>query len=207
MPDLLGDLIAVVFVTAASTLFNTTGIEVAAHREANLERELNVTGIANILAGRSSAGYAGCISVSRTLLNFSSGGSGRLSGLTVAAVSLLMLAVAPELLGYMPKFVLGGLLIYLGADQLHKWIIESRKRLIEDRIRVAAGDHRHHRAMGLRAGHADRHRDRLRDLCAQRGADRVDQVQLRRLGISQLARPLARRPGGVAGRMAARSRA
>jgi SulP family sulfate permease len=40
-----------------------------------------------------------------------------------------MLAMAPELLGYMPKFVLGGLLIYLGADQLHKWIVESRRRL------------------------------------------------------------------------------
>src|ERR1700704_5120325 len=45
------------------------------------------------------------------------------------AVSALMLAVAPALLGYMPKFVLGGLLIYLGADQLHKWIVESRRRL------------------------------------------------------------------------------
>jgi SulP family sulfate permease len=29
----------------------------------------------------------------------------------------------------MPKFVLGGLLLYLAADQLHKWIIESRRRL------------------------------------------------------------------------------
>jgi SulP family sulfate permease len=29
----------------------------------------------------------------------------------------------------MPKFVLGGLLIYLAADALHKWIIESRRRL------------------------------------------------------------------------------
>ena len=128
VPDLLGNLIAVIFVTAASTLFNTTGIEVAVHREANLERELNVTGFANILAG-ALGGYAGCISISRTVLNFSNGGRGRLSGLTVAAISLLMLAVAPELLGYMPKFVLGGLLIYLGADQLHKWIIELRKRL------------------------------------------------------------------------------
>jgi sulfate permease, SulP family len=63
------------------------------------------------------------------LLNLSSGGTGRLSGLTVAAVSVLMLTVAPALLGYMPKFVLGGLLIYLGADQLHKWIVESRRRL------------------------------------------------------------------------------
>jgi SulP family sulfate permease len=74
-------------------------------------------------------GYAGCVSVSRSVLNFGSGGRGRLSGLTVAAMSLLMLAIAPELLGFIPKFVLGGLLLYLGADQLHKWIIESRKRL------------------------------------------------------------------------------
>ena len=128
VPDLLGNLIAVIFVTASSTLFNTTGIEVAVHREANIERELNVTGIANILTG-ALGGYAGCISVSRSILNFSGGGRGRLSGLMVAVVCLLMLAVAPELLGYMPKFVIGGLLIYLGADQLHKWIIESRKRL------------------------------------------------------------------------------
>jgi SulP family sulfate permease len=128
LPDMLGDLIAVIFVTASSTLFNTTGIEVAVHREANLERELNITGLANILTG-ALGGYAGCISVSRSILNVSTGGSGRLSGLTVAAISVLMLAVAPELLGYMPKFVLGGLLIYLGADQLHKWIVESRRRL------------------------------------------------------------------------------
>ncbi|WP_354224588.1 SulP family inorganic anion transporter [Bradyrhizobium sp. F1.4.3] len=128
VPDLLGNLVAVIFVTASSTLFNTTGIEVAVHREANLERELNVTGAANILTG-ALGGYAGCVSVSRSILNFSSGGRGRLSGLTVAALSLLMLAIAPELLGFIPKFVLGGLLLYLGADQLHKWIIESRKRL------------------------------------------------------------------------------
>jgi sulfate permease, SulP family len=128
LPDLSGNLIAVIFVTASSTLFNTAGIEVATHREANLERELNVTGLANILTG-ALGGYTGCISVSRTVLNFNGGGTGRLSGLTVAAISALMLAFAPVLLGYMPKFVLGGLLIYLAADQLHKWIIESRRRL------------------------------------------------------------------------------
>jgi SulP family sulfate permease len=128
LPDLIGNLIAVVFVTATCTLFNTTGIEVATQYEANLERELNVTGIANMLSG-AFGGYTGCISVGRSVLNFNSGGSGRLSGLTVAAISASMLAAAPTLLGYMPKFVLGGLLIYLGADQLHKWIVQSRRRL------------------------------------------------------------------------------
>jgi SulP family sulfate permease len=124
LPDLFANVIAVIFVTATSTLFNTTGIEVASQREANLERELNVTGLANILSG-AFGGYTGCISVSRSLLNLNSG----VSGLTVAAVSALMLTVAPMLLGYMPKFVLGGLLIYLGADLLHRWIVESRRRL------------------------------------------------------------------------------
>jgi SulP family sulfate permease len=128
LPDLAGNLIAVIFVTASSTLFNTTGIEVAVAREADLERELNTTGIANMLSGMF-GGYTGCISVSRTLLNFNAGGSGRLSGLTSAVISALMLLVAPALLGYMPKFVLGGLLIYLGADTLHKWIVQSRRRL------------------------------------------------------------------------------
>jgi sulfate permease, SulP family len=126
--DLSGAFVAVIFVTAISTLFNTTGIEVAVHREADLERELNVTGLANILSG-AFGGYTGCISMSRTILNFNGGGTGRLSGLTAAAISLLMLSAAPAVLGYMPKFVLGGLLIYLGADLLHKWIVLSRRRL------------------------------------------------------------------------------
>jgi len=128
LPDLAGNLIAVMFVTASTTLFNTTGIEVATHSEANLERELNVTGIANMLSG-AFGGYTGCVSVSRSVLNYSAGGSGRLSGLTTAAISALMLVFAPVLLGYMPKLVLGGLLIYLGADTLHKWIVQSRRRL------------------------------------------------------------------------------
>ena len=128
LAELSGTLVAVIFVTASCTLFNTTGIEVATNREANLERELNVTGIANMLSG-ALGGYTGCVSISRSVLNFNSGGTGPLAGLTVAAISLLMLVFAPTLLGYMPKFVLGGLLIYLGADQLHKWIVQSRRRL------------------------------------------------------------------------------
>jgi sulfate permease, SulP family len=128
LAELSGNLIAVIFITASSALFNTTGVEVATNREANLERELNITGIANVLSGVF-GGYTGCISISRSVLNFNAGGTGPLGGLTVAAISLLMLVFAPALLGYMPKFVLGGLLIYLGADQLHKWIVQSRRRL------------------------------------------------------------------------------
>jgi SulP family sulfate permease len=128
LPDLGGTIVAVVFVTAASTLFNTTGIEVALHHEANIERELSVTGLANILAGVL-GGYSGCVSISRTVLSYKAGGSGRLAGITAAAIALSMLAIAPPLLGYIPKFMLGGLLMYLGADTMHRWIMQSRRRL------------------------------------------------------------------------------
>lgn len=128
VPGLIGNLIAVIFVTAISTLFNTTGLEVATGREANLERELTVAGTANILSGLF-GGYAGCISLSRSLLNAGGGATTRVSGLTVAAIAVLMLVADPALLAYMPKFILGGLLIYLGSDQLNRWIVESRRRL------------------------------------------------------------------------------
>ncbi|MET0970206.1 MAG: SulP family inorganic anion transporter [Tardiphaga sp.] len=128
LPALLGDVIGVIFVTVVSALFNTTGIEVAVHRDADIERELTVTGIANIVTG-ALGGYAACTSISRSMLNLNSGATGRLSGLTVAAAAALMLVVDPALLSYMPKFVLGGLLMYLGLEQLHRWIIDSRKRL------------------------------------------------------------------------------
>lgn len=128
VPGLIGNLIAVIFVTAISTLFNTTGLEVATGREANLERELTVAGTANILSGLF-GGYAGCISLSRSLLNAGGGARTRVSGMSVAVIAVLMLVADPALLGYMPKFILGGLLIYLGSDQLNRWIIESRRRL------------------------------------------------------------------------------
>ncbi len=128
MPGLLGNLIAVIFVTAISTLFNTTGIEVATHYEANLERELNTVGIANILSGVF-GGYTGCLSLSRSVLSFNNGATGRLAGSIVALVAMVMLIADPALLSYMPKFVLGGLLLYLGTDQLNRWIVESRRRL------------------------------------------------------------------------------
>ncbi|WP_296513683.1 SulP family inorganic anion transporter [Rhodopseudomonas sp.] len=128
LPELLGNVIAVIFVTAIGTLFNTTGIEVETHREADLDRELTAGGLANMLSG-ALGGYSGCVSISRSLLNYRSGGRGRISGLTTAAMAALMLVLDPAFLGHVPKFVLGGLLLQLGFGQLKRWIVDSRHRL------------------------------------------------------------------------------
>jgi SulP family sulfate permease len=123
-----GDAAAVVLVTAITTLVNTTGVEVATVREADIDRELKVTGLAN-LASAAAGGIVGCASISRTILNRTAGGRGRLSGLTVAAVAAALAVSDPSLLHYLPKFVLGGLLLFLGVSQLHQWLIASWRRL------------------------------------------------------------------------------
>jgi SulP family sulfate permease len=125
---LAGDIIAMMFVTVMSVLLNTTGIELETRHEADLERELNAVGSANLLSA-SLGGYVTSSSLSRTTLNYEIGGRGRLSGLTVAAISGLVLAAGSGFLAYVPKFVLGGLLLYSGLYLLYRWLFDSWRYL------------------------------------------------------------------------------
>lgn len=128
LPALAGDLLAVMFVTAITMLLNTTGIEFLTKREADLQRDLKTLGAAN-LGAAALGGYVSCISLSRTTLNYAAGGRGRLCGLVVAIVSALLLTADPGFLAYVPKFVLAGLLLYLGFSLMYAWLVDSARRL------------------------------------------------------------------------------
>lgn len=129
LPSLSGDLLAVMFVTVANFLLNTTGIEIAARTEADVERDLKVLGLANVLTA-AVGGYLSCTSLSRSLLVRAAGATSRLAGLTVAAISAAVLIADPSFLGYVPKYVLGGLLFYLGSDLVFQWLVHSSRRLL-----------------------------------------------------------------------------
>ncbi len=125
---LSGELVAVMFVTVVSLLFNTTGVEMATRREADIDGELKALGLAS-MATAALGGYVGCLSLSRSALSYNLGGRGRLAGLTVAAISGVMLLIGPGFLGYAPKFALGGLLLFAGARLLRRWIVQSARQL------------------------------------------------------------------------------
>src|ERR1700685_2455012 len=122
LPTLSGDLLAIVFVTVSTLLFNTTGIEIATKNEADIDRDLKVVGVANILTA-ALGGYVSCTSLSRSVLVRTAGASTRLGALTVAAVCAAMIVLDPNFLGYVPKYVLGGLLIFLGWRLVYQWVI------------------------------------------------------------------------------------
>ena len=128
LPSLFGNLVSVMFVTTITMLLNTSAIELATQREADLDRELKWHGIANLLIA-ALGGYVSITSMSRTTVNYLAGATGRLSAMTVAAIAAAATVVNPSFLGYVPKSVLGGLLLYLGADLLYRWLVESARRL------------------------------------------------------------------------------
>jgi SulP family sulfate permease len=129
LPSLGGDVLAVMFVTATNFLLNTTGIEIASRTEADVEHDLKVLGLANVVIA-AAGGYVSCTSFSRSMLARTAGATSRLSGLTVAAISAIVLVADPSFLGYVPKYILGGLLFYLGADLVYQWLISSSRRLL-----------------------------------------------------------------------------
>jgi SulP family sulfate permease len=129
LPSLGGDFLAVMFVTMITLLLNTTGIEIATRSEANIERDLKVLGIANLMSA-ALGGYVSCTSLSRSILVRTAGATSRLAGLTVAAISAAILIADPSFLGYVPKYVLAGLLFFLGSDLFYQWLIHSSRRLL-----------------------------------------------------------------------------
>jgi SulP family sulfate permease len=129
LPSLAGDIVGVIFVTIVSLLLNMTGIEMATRREANIERELRALGAAN-LTSAAFGGYVSCVSVSRTTLAQVAGATGRIAGITVAVVCAALLVVDPAFLGYVPKYALGGLLLFLGGELVHRWLVQSARQLL-----------------------------------------------------------------------------
>src|SRR5262245_6939446 len=128
LPCLTLDLVSVILVTTISLLLNTTGVEIATRREADIDRELRALGLASLVSS-AFGGYVSSLSLSRTTLAYAAGATGRLTGLTVAGISASMLIVDPDFLGYVPKYALGGLLFFAGGQLFDRWLIASAKRL------------------------------------------------------------------------------
>jgi sulfate permease, SulP family len=128
LPELGADFIAVMFVGTISILLNITSLEMSTKREAVLDRELKLQGVANLICA-ALGGYVSCLTSTRSRLNFVLGKDNRVSGLMIAAMSAAAVFVNPEFLGYVPKCVLGGLLVTIGYDSAKRWLFNSARQL------------------------------------------------------------------------------
>lgn len=126
--DSAGNILACTVLAAISVLLNATGLELATERDLDLDRELRITGIANILTGLV-GGVPGYLSLSESTLNHKVGARSRAPGLIAAALSLLALFAGMGVIAYFPKPILGGLLFYLGLSFLIETLYDGYYRL------------------------------------------------------------------------------
>ena len=124
-------LIALLLTSIVSILLNTSALELETDEDIDLNRELRAAGLANVVGGFT-GGMIGFQSLTLSTLAVGMGVKSRLVGLITAAACLLLLYFGTDLLSFIPKFILGGILFYTGMAFLTEWVFDAYFRLIRE---------------------------------------------------------------------------
>ncbi|WP_421696460.1 SLC26A/SulP transporter family protein [Aestuariivirga sp.] len=110
-----------------AALMNTSALEIASGREADMDRDMKLTGGGNLLVAcvGGPPGYPGlAISVLAQKLGVTRRGV----GLVTAAVVLAGFLFSRQIVAHVPLFVNAGLIFYFGIDLLKDWLIDTRRK-------------------------------------------------------------------------------
>lgn len=115
---------SIIVISTISLLLNASGLELIAGEDRDLNRELKVTGIANIIAGLggSPPGYH---TLSLSALGKKLGANSRLVGVFAFSIIGITLFFGASTLSIFPRMIAGSLLIYLGISFLYEWVFEA----------------------------------------------------------------------------------
>jgi len=115
-------------VSAISFLLVSSGLEAATSRDLDLHREFTLNSLANFLAGAGGS-HAGYTTLSLSLLGPKIGSDSRLAGVSAAVLIGLAMFFGAEALGLFPRFILGGMVLYLGIATLYDCLVSTRKEV------------------------------------------------------------------------------
>lgn len=111
-------------ICVVSLLLNCGGMELVIKRDIDLNRELVTMGAGNLVAGLL-GGLTGFHAISLSTLNYKMSGGKRLVGLFAGFFTALTVFLGTSVVGYIPKLVLGGVLVFLGIALLYEWVYEA----------------------------------------------------------------------------------
>jgi SulP family sulfate permease len=126
--SILPNILAVVFISVLTCLLTCSGLETDLDVDSDLDHELRVQGVANLVAV-AAGGFIGLISVGTTRAAHASGGTGRAVGYITGFICLAALLSGISFIDNVPRFLIGGLQLALGAEVLWMWCIASRERM------------------------------------------------------------------------------
>lgn len=117
-------LLPVAIISVVGLLLNSSGMELITKKEIDLNRELVTAGIGNLAAGPF-GGLVGFQDISFSTLNFATSGGRRLVGILAGLLIGATLFMGMFVVLYIPKFVFGAVLVYLGIELLAEWVYEA----------------------------------------------------------------------------------
>lgn len=122
------EVVTIILIVPITLLLYLSGLEIETRAEVDVNRELRVTGWANVAAG-AIGGPPGYMYLSSTVITSRLVGMRRGSAVVAAMVGLIVVAFGGFVLELLPRFVVGGLLLFVGAEFLYEWIWVSRRRM------------------------------------------------------------------------------
>ncbi len=111
-------------VSVIALLLNSSGLELIIKKDIDLNRELAAAGVGNLAAGFF-GGLIGYQAISLSALNHKVNGGKRLAGVFAGLLMGTTIFFGAIALVYIPKLILGAILIYLGIALLFEWIYEA----------------------------------------------------------------------------------
>lgn len=127
----------VLVIAVISVLLNITALSSALGEEVDVDREVRLLGYANVPAGLGGS-LIGYHYVSLSTLGRRMRGGGPTVAVIVAVMCLAAMTVAAPALSYVPRFVLGGMVLFIGLGFLDDWLLQSIKKLSKGDLVVIA---------------------------------------------------------------------
>ena len=124
MPNVL----TLALVTMICAVMYIGGLELAANREMDWNRDLGAVGLASLVSGFG-GGPPGCLIVPSSLRSVLFGVDIRLTGLVAAAFIGVTLLFGNAVLKLVPVPLMGGVLLFTGIAMVDQWLLQVRKRI------------------------------------------------------------------------------
>lgn len=122
------DYLTLITLAAISLLLNVSSFEIMSDETMDINKELKVTGIANILSGLL-GGLGGYQGIALSRINLKLKLSTRLVSIICGLFLMLIIIIGTSCLQYLPKYAFGALLLFVALDFMQEWLIDIKKKI------------------------------------------------------------------------------
>ncbi|HEY2980408.1 MAG TPA: SulP family inorganic anion transporter, partial [Anaerolineales bacterium] len=124
----VGKIGTILILSTVSLLLNGSALEIVARRDMDLNRELMSAGFANLVGGLGSS-TVGYQALGLSTLAERLGARSRLANLISAALCGAAVFFGASVISFLPRPVLGAVLMFIGLSFLVEWLYDARKQL------------------------------------------------------------------------------